>query len=395
MEALVGLKGCRRTLFVLASQLTLLIVAMAASLFLIFTYAEVNADGSRSAAVLAALVLPLAVIATVYATLTALLEPIELLFSINAKRRLKTWVLPALVVGGAVAAAGIVAAFFYYGVGSAASLPPTAFWSLGVMEALAYAVPLAALGLFGAASVKRYLGMRESAASMTRSLEPVGSEKSDSLARVRLSVATEIGTATTSVRPNPQGFTLAGLTSRPFHDPASFSWMRAFDEKFDEIRAEAEAVLNIHRDHLDKYKYPGLDGDQWQTFNFIARHKPNEANLKLCPVTAALLKTVPGYPVFRDAMFSILGPGGEISPHRDQANIFLTAHLGLLTPAGGFVEVAGRARPWRKGEFLVFDSSYEHRAVNPSDSPRVVLLIDFVHPEITARELAWIQEIGL
>jgi beta-hydroxylase len=43
----------------------------------------------------------------------------------------------------------------------------------------------------------------------------------------------------------------------------------------------------------------------------------------------------------------------------------------------------------------VFDSSYEHRALNPSNAPRVVLLIDFLHPEITEAEREWIKEIGL
>jgi beta-hydroxylase len=391
MHALIGLPGCRQILYVIAAHVLILLVAMAVSLTLLAFSAASEPGIVRSLSLLVAFLLPIAVIATLYTTLAALSESIELLWSVNAKRRLKNWVLPALVIG-VVFAAGAFLSGLLWGTGSETSF---AFWTVSGLEVAAFLAPLAALSLFAAGGLKRYLAMRKGAKAMERSLAKAESGEKEAMARVRSSFATETGTATTSARPNPQGFTLAGITSRPFHDPASFEWMRAFEERFDEIRAEAEAVLSIHKESVDIYKYPGLDGDQWKAFKFVARHKPLEEKMKLCPVTASLLKTVPGYPIFRDAMFSILAPGGEISRHRDVANIFLTAHLGLITPPGGFVEVGGEARPWKEGEFVVFDSSYEHRALNPSNAPRVVLLIDFLHPEITEAEREWIKEIGL
>jgi len=171
--------------------------------------------------------------------------------------------------------------------------------------------------------------------------------------------------------------------------------MRAFEQNADAIRAEAEAVLKLHAGKISIYNYPGLEGDMWKAFKLVARHEPYEDNLAACPVTAKLLKSVPGYPVFRDAMFSILEPGGVITPHRDVGNIYLTAHLGLRVPPGGFIEVAGERRLWRENEFAVFDSSYEHRAVNDTDGLRVILLIDFLHPEVTGAEREWIRQVHL
>lgn len=394
MDGMVGLAGCRRIVFILGSQLALLLVAMAFVLTLLSTSIGSADVSAQSFAIFTGSVLPLAIFASLYVTLNALSEPIELVLSINAKHRLNTWVLPALIIGSILAVAAFILAVFFRD-GRVVSGLPTALWSAGAIEALAFAIPILALSIFAAGSVKRYLTIRKGTTAMKQSLRPLGLDKDADLSRLQSSIETEFGTAVTSVRPNPQGFTLAGLTSRPWHDPVSFSWMRAFEETFDEIRAEAEAVLSLHDERVDIYKYPGLDGDQWKAFKFATRHKPIEENLKLCPVTASLLKTVPGYPVFRDAMFSILAPGGEIAPHRDVANIYLTAHLGLHTPPGGFMEVAGSVRPWRRGEFLVFDSSYEHRAVNRGASPRVVLLIDFLHPEVSDLERTWIQNMGI
>lgn len=402
MDGMVGLPGCRRILVVVATSIVAVLAAMAVSLSILMAV-PAGMQTADFAVALAALVLPIPVLATVYASLSALSESIELVMSIKAKRRLQTKVLPALRIGAGLATSGVVVALVAYAA-AAFDIAGAVRWLLLGLESAAFAIPLAGLAFLGAAGAKRYHAMiggsrvmRRSIDAMAARLGQAGAADDDGLARIRASFETEHGTASTSVRPNPQGFTLAGLTSKPFHDPAAFAWMRAFERNVDAIRAEAEAVLQLHRERVDIYNYPGLDGDQWKAFKLVARHKPREDNLALCPTTASLLKTIPGYPVFRDAMFSILEPGGEITRHRDVANIFLTAHFGLITPEAedGFIEVAGIAQPWKEGEFVVFDSSYEHRAVNRSRTPRVVLLIDFLHPEITGSERAWIQEVGL
>lgn len=89
-------------------------------------------------------------------------------------------------------------------------------------------------------------------------------------------------------------------------------------------------------------------------------------------------------------MFSILEGGGVIHPHRDVSNVFLTMHLPLIAPGDGFIEVGGLRREWRRGEALIFDSSYQHQAQNNSDKTRVVLLVDFLHPDLTREEASWV-----
>jgi len=380
MDAMVGLPGCRRILFVMVMQLVVL--AAAATLSLHATLSGLHTDLMDSAIVL--LALPLGLLLLVFANLKVMSEPIELLWSINAKMRMQRIVFPALWAGLAL----FVLAFAIERVATF-----NTFW-LASVEALAYAAPLGALAILSLNGIRRYIAMRRGAAEIERVLAEK-SPDTDGLERVRVSFANEMGRASTNVRPGPQGFNLAGLTSRPFHEPASFEWMRAFEQNADAIRAEAEAVLKLHAGKISIYNYPGLEGDMWKAFKLVARHEPYEDNLAACPVTAKLLKSVPGYPVFRDAMFSILEPGGVITPHRDVGNIYLTAHLGLRVPPGGFIEVAGERRLWRENEFTVFDSSYEHRAVNDTDGLRVILLIDFLHPEVTGAEREWIRQVHL
>jgi len=194
----------------------------------------------------------------------------------------------------------------------------------------------------------------------------------------------------TSIRPDPKGFFIAGLSSKPWREREEFPWVSAFDAAFGDILDEAEDVLKTALENLEPYSYPGIDESGWRRFSFVEDRRENAENLARCPATAKALKATPGYPFFRDAMFSILEPGAVIKAHRDQSNLFLTMHFGLKTPSDGFMEVAGIRRQWQPGRPLFFDSSYQHRAINNSDEARVVLLVDFLHPDLTDAEVEWI-----
>ena len=48
-------------------------------------------------------------------------------------------------------------------------------------------------------------------------------------------------------------------------------------------------------------------------------------------------------------------------------------------------------REWREGEAIVFDDSFEHEVEHGGDEPRVVLLINFFHPELPKEQWQPIQ----
>lgn len=391
-DMMSGLPGCRRIVGVLLAISTLLGFALVFSyLFLLIWPAQ--AAGPRFAITEFLFALPILLFGALYLVLQTLSEPIELVWSLNARNRLKAWVYPTLLAGAVIALVGAVLTALGSSILRMGALAPVAIPDL---VAAAYVIPLGALAVFSAAALRRYLAMRRGVTDMKAMTGPSSQTASDGLERIRASIATEAGGGSTNVRPNPQGFFIAGLTSRPWHDPESLPWIAGFKAAVADLREEALHVLDAHRESIKVYKYPGLDGDQWKAFTLVSRYREFPENLARAPVTARLLKTIPGYPSFRDAMFSILAPGGEIKAHRDVSNVFLTMHLGLVTPEeGGYLEVAGERRPWKAGEALVFDSAYEHRAVNPSGKPRIVLLVDFLHPEITERERQWVASARL
>lgn len=303
---------------------------------------------------------------------------VELFWGTSVKLHVERLMQPALSIG----AAALIAAAILLMIGGDAFV-------LRLVEAGLVAgailVPLAISALLIYSAARRLFAYRKGQALMVGNLEG-----RPPLERVAASIASESGASDTTVRPDPQGFTFAGLTSKPWHDTADFPWVKAFEEAVDTIEAELRAVMERDSAAITTYKYAGLEGDFWQSFQFVTRHRELPDNIALAPKTAELIRTIPHYPAFRDAMFSVLGAGGIIKPHRDVSNVFLTMHLPLIVPEGGFMEVAGIRREWKRGEAMIFDSSYQHQAQNNSSDARVVLLVDFLHPDLTDEEAAWV-----
>ncbi len=74
-------------------------------------------------------------------------------------------------------------------------------------------------------------------------------------------------------------------------------------------------------------------------------------------------------------------------------------HLGVLVPSNSSLRVGGLGneyenaaantctaparKNWREGEVLVFDDSFEHEVFHDGIGPRVVLIVDVWHPQLT------------
>ncbi len=87
-------------------------------------------------------------------------------------------------------------------------------------------------------------------------------------------------------------------------------------------------------------------------------------------------------------MFSMLAPHTHIPPHNGIANTRLVCHLPLIVPPGCWFRVGKETRAWQLGQAWVFDDTIEHEAMNPSDSLRVILIIDCWHPDLSKHDRA-------
>jgi tetratricopeptide (TPR) repeat protein len=181
-----------------------------------------------------------------------------------------------------------------------------------------------------------------------------------------------------------------GLTSRPFHDLRQHPGVRALEANFgairDEIEGLAAAEFQAEAENL-------MDHGAWDVFLLYERSRKNEENCARCPTITRIIERYDTVRTQAGLLYvSKLSPGTHIKPHRGPTNQRLRCHLGVRIPSGDCgLRVGGETRKWRQGECLVFDDALEHEAWNHSPEPRIVLIIDFWHPDLTPMEVAFLE----
>ena len=129
---------------------------------------------------------------------------------------------------------------------------------------------------------------------------------------------------------------------------------------------------------------------QWNVFYFYNQGQRNMENCIRCPRTSAVLDKLHNlmrYSLFLNVSYSVLHADTKIDAHYGPTNTRIRCHLGLDVPNGCTLTVCGMKKFWQKGKCLIFDDSFLHSAQNSNkDASRVVLLLDFWHPQITNLE---------
>lgn len=159
-----------------------------------------------------------------------------------------------------------------------------------------------------------------------------------------------------------------------FLDTAFFSYLRPLEREWRAIRDEGLALpAELVRPWVERHLY-----DEGWSLAFVAvmgRAVPELA--ALCPRTAELVTAIPGLGM---AAFSRLAPGARVEPHSGFGDRVYRFHVGLVTPQGCGIEVAGEERGWSEGRSLGFDDTLLHSAWNGSDRERWVLMLDVLRP---------------
>jgi aspartyl/asparaginyl beta-hydroxylase (cupin superfamily) len=162
-------------------------------------------------------------------------------------------------------------------------------------------------------------------------------------------------------------------------DPKDFVFTVELSGNLEDIRAEWLAlsgnteVYNVK----DFYKVRSDVGhdDNWKMFPLRLFNFQFLENSSKCPKTQALVERIPGCTT---AMFSVLGPGKKVPPHR---GIYKGTHrclFSIMVPDERlcWLKVGDRKIEFKEGETIVFDETFLHEAANESDYPRVVLYLD-------------------
>ena len=196
----------------------------------------------------------------------------------------------------------------------------------------------------------------------------------------------------------PTSFYYPGLPQIAWYDAGDFEWAAALEARWQEMRAEIEAVLCDEQGvepyvHAQKDRpsrgHSLLNDKRWSAFYLWRDGKPVEDHARRCPVTMELLE-LPPIPRVKGrspmAMVSILRAGTHIPPHTGMLNSRLICHLPLVVPPGCRLRVGAETRTVEAGKMMIFDDSIEHEAWNDSDAVRAVLLFEIWRPELSEDE---------
>jgi aspartate beta-hydroxylase len=204
---------------------------------------------------------------------------------------------------------------------------------------------------------------------------------------------------------------MPGLRSKPWWDPAEFEWVQKLEDNFEEIQQE---VLSLLRGRQQK-KSGGSSQDsslteekegawgevgkraahdaslvangRWVEFPLISPSGVSAEARQSCPKTVRALSAIPELCMMAkhgvgETLFSLLEPGTVLRPHCGSTNARLTAHFGLKIPPNCSITAGTERRTWEEGKVIIFDDSYEHHVEHSGDTVRIILLINFWHPDV-------------
>lgn len=191
----------------------------------------------------------------------------------------------------------------------------------------------------------------------------------------------------------PNVLYVPGLSAQPWWN------VKTFQRDIDVLERNVNAILREYKklhDELLTGNHSGwsrnnTSSGQWNVFYFYNQGVKNVQNCLRCPETFSALENVQNLmrgTLFFNASFSVLRADTLIDEHYGPTNTRLRCHLGLDIPGDCQLTVCGVSKFWEKGKCLLFDDSFLHNAQNNNTDGRnrVVLLLDFWHPQLTEIE---------
>jgi aspartate beta-hydroxylase len=255
--------------------------------------------------------------------------------------------------------------------------------------------------LFVAQDENAHEGARERATRLLRMSAEVltrhhrSNAKTESIKALRWCGNDDSGKDDRTADHNPYLIDLPGVTKSPFIDSPVATALQASG---DAIVAEVMASLKPESEGVPQAALHiggNIAGEGWTALHFWRAGEPQSETLTRFPKTAEILSALPlslfnGVPAY--AWLSILQPGVELPVHHGASSAHVTIHLGIDVPEGNCVlQVIGEERTWKTGEAFAFMDSFAHNSWNYTDRPRVILVVQAPHPDLTIAEAADLQ----
>jgi hypothetical protein len=201
-------------------------------------------------------------------------------------------------------------------------------------------------------------------------------------------------------RQKPQLFFVPDLEPIPVYGPGHMPWQAELEAAFEDIREEFLANWEEARNEERPYLEPGAAalGENWKpladSLNWGSLHlyKQGVANPRLVDLFPTTLEALHAVPLVdtpngpSEILFSVLQGEQRIPPHYGVANTAVTVHMPIIATDRSAIRVADDDFKWQQGKVFAFDDSFEHESWNESAEPRVNLLFETWHPDLTDDE---------
>jgi aspartyl/asparaginyl beta-hydroxylase (cupin superfamily) len=198
----------------------------------------------------------------------------------------------------------------------------------------------------------------------------------------------------------PHLFFVPGLEPIPVYTADHAPWFSVLENAWSDIRDEFLAAQEVAGDEQAPYLdanatslgddwQPIADSLNWGSFHLYKMGAPNPRLIELFPKTLEALGEVPLVDTPTgpsEILFSVLQGGQHIPPHFGVANTDMTVHLPIIFPGDAAIRVIDSDYEWQAGKVFAFDDAFRHESWNKSALPRVNMLFEAWHPDLTADE---------
>ncbi len=203
----------------------------------------------------------------------------------------------------------------------------------------------------------------------------------------------------------PHLLLVPALEPIPVYDKQQLPWLDQLEAAADTIRDEYLAAREAARDEQAPYLEAHIAalGEEWQpladSLNWGSLHlyKRGVANPTLTALFPETLRALDDLPMVRtptgptEILFSVLEGGQRIPPHYGVANTDVTVHLPIVTVDDAAIRVIDQDTTWQQGKAFAFDDAFLHESWNNASEPRVNLLFEAWHPQLTPAEQQALQ----
>lgn len=189
------------------------------------------------------------------------------------------------------------------------------------------------------------------------------------------------------------------ITIKPWWEREDFEWVAQLESHFETIRDELLALRN--EQGFQPYRGPSWAGKQkpedgigsksnengdWNVFYLFLHNMEFKENCEKVPETVKIIQELVPRQYYH-AFFSALTPGAHVMEHNGPTNRKLRLHLPLVGVEGSKMRVGDETRYPKEGECIIFDDSFNHEAWHEGETTRIILILDFWHPDLSDDEV--------